>query len=83
MKLIRWPFLLITISIVSCNMPSNSGDSNDMAKWFDVGYDGSAGDKDSSSLVEADTSSNVASIELPSIPIGEALQGTYTVVVEN
>ena len=83
MKLIRWPFLFITISIVSCNMGSNSGDSNDMAKWFDVGYDGSTVDKDSSSLVEVDTSSNVASIELPSIPIGEALKGTYTVVVEN
>ena len=41
MKLIRGSFLFITILIAACNMPVNSGDSNDMAKWFDVGYDGS------------------------------------------
>ncbi len=62
-------------------MPSNSGDSNDMAKWFDVGYDGSEGGKDSSGLVAGDASSNVAEVEVPAIPIGAALKGTYTVVV--
>jgi S1-C subfamily serine protease len=82
-KLIRLPFLFIILSILACNMPSNTGDSNDMAKWFDVGYDGSAGDNDSSALVVGDTTSHVANVELPSIPIGEALKGTYTVVVEN
>ncbi len=63
-------------------MPVNSGDSNDMAKWFDVGYDGSDTTNGLVSNNQESHENRNEELTLGAIAIGDALKGTYAVVIQ-
>lgn len=72
----------VLLTCMACNMPSNPSGNDDLSKWFDVSYDGS---DTVQNLVSGNQGSNEKGDEvstLEPIPIGDALKGTYAVVIQ-
>ncbi len=79
-------FILLGVALLltcmACNMPSNPSGNDDLSKWFDVSYDGS---DTAQNLVSNDQGIGEKGDEestIGAIAIGDALKGTYAVVIQ-
>lgn len=73
---------MVLVTCMACNMPSNPSGNDDLSKWFDVSYDGNDTvqnlvSNDQGSGDKGDPESTVGDM-----PIGDALKGTYAVVIQ-
>ncbi len=83
--MIRFSILLMAlmISLSACDQMQNGSNGSDMSSWLDIGKDSSAiSQSNGVDLLSVPTESEKIT-EPPTIPIGDALKGTYCVVVRS
>ncbi len=70
------------VTCMACNMPSNPSGNDDLSKWFDVSYDGNDTAQNLVSNDQGSGDKGDAESTVGDIPIGDALKGTYAVVIQ-
>jgi serine protease Do len=74
-------FFFFLLLAVACQMPNGNNQSGDMSRWLDIGYNGGDSTNQSSSLTESDDTQTQEPVSSEVIPIGDALKGTYSVII--
>ncbi len=72
---------ILSLFVVSCEMPNGNNQSGDMSHWLDIGYNGGDSTNGNRTGITRDDSSEQETGISEAISIGDALKGTYSVII--